>query len=175
MTPKIAVRLAAAFALSPLFVTGALGAAPVPTAVFPFDLIDDSEEGAVSGVRADQTNRLALITAELRRLLVASGRYNVLDMAALATDIANDRPIYRCNGCAEALARELGADLAMVATVQKVSNLILNINVYVRDVKADRIVKQYSVDLRGNTDESWLRGIGYLVKNQLLAEGENNR
>jgi len=28
----------------------------------------------------------------------------------------------------------------------------------------------HSVDIRGNTDESWTRGINYLVKNYVLAD-----
>jgi hypothetical protein len=31
-------------------------------------------------------------------------------------------------------------------------------------------VRVYSVDIRGNTDESWSRGISYLVRNRLLRE-----
>lgn len=140
------------------------------TAVFPFDLIDDSQEGEVNGVRADQTARLALISAELRKLLAESGRYELVDLAPIAADIAKDSPIYKCNGCDDALANKVNADVAMICTVQKVSNLILNINVFVRDVKAGKVVSAYSVDVRGNTDESWLRSIRYLVKNRLLAE-----
>jgi hypothetical protein len=52
--------------------------------------------------------------------------------------------------------------------VQKVSDLILNINVYMADVAAGKLVFVHSVDIRGNTDESWTRGITYLVKNYLL-------
>jgi len=52
--------------------------------------------------------------------------------------------------------------------VQKVSNLILNMNVYIADVKSGRTVLTKSVDLRGNTDESWSRSLRYLVKNSVL-------
>ena len=51
-----------------------------------------------------------------------------------------------------------------VTWVQKVSNLILNINLEIKDVAtgATRLTK--SVDIRGNTDTSWRRGISYLVR-----------
>jgi hypothetical protein len=39
--------------------------------------------------------------------------------------------------------------------VQKVSNLILNINLYMEDVQTGRMEFARSVDIRGNTDESW--------------------
>ena len=67
------------------------------------------------------------------------------------------------------LAGELGADLAMTGVVQKVSNLILNINLYLRDVHTGQLVAAASADMRGNTDESWSRATAYLVRNRLLA------
>jgi hypothetical protein len=53
--------------------------------------------------------------------------------------------------------------------VQKVSNLILNVNIYVRDVATENLVARMSADFRGNTDESWSRAVEYLVRNRLLA------
>ena len=48
--------------------------------------------------------------------------------------------------------------------VQKVSNLINNINL---EVRSESGVTRYrgSVDIRGNTDESWLRGVRRLAEN----------
>jgi hypothetical protein len=51
--------------------------------------------------------------------------------------------------------------------VQKVSNLILNITLVVRDVGTGQVINAGSVDLRGNTDESWSRGLSYLLRNRL--------
>jgi hypothetical protein len=42
----------------------------------------------------------------------------------------------------------VGADLAAWGTVQKVSNLILNINVYMEDAHAKEMVFVKSVDIR---------------------------
>ena len=67
------------------------------------------------------------------------------------------------------LALKLGADLAITGLVQKVSALILNINIFVRDTQTGRLVASMSVDLRGNTDESWSRAMNYLLRNRLLA------
>ena len=52
--------------------------------------------------------------------------------------------------------------------MQKVSNLILNINIYVRNVETGKMVSAASADIRGNTDQSWKRGVSYLVRNRLL-------
>jgi hypothetical protein len=66
-------------------------------------------------------------------------------------------------------SRQLGADLEITGVVQKVSNLILNINIYLRDVHSGQLITAMSADMRGNTDESWLRALAYLVRNRLLA------
>jgi hypothetical protein len=65
--------------------------------------------------------------------------------------------------------RELGADYSIVGWVEKVSNLILNLNIMVRGRKSGRIIAVKSVDMRGHTDESWLRAVDWLVRYDLLA------
>ena len=72
--------------------------------------------------------------------------------------------LYRCDDCAEQVGRLLGADLVMATWVQKVSELILNMNLQVYDVKTQKVVFSKSVDIRGNDDLSWTRGIRFLVR-----------
>jgi hypothetical protein len=69
-----------------------------------------------------------------------------------------------------AAAQRVGANWAAWGTVQKVSNLILNINVYMEDAESGKMKFARSVDIRGNTDESWRRGLDYLLRNYLLRE-----
>ncbi len=146
------------------------GAEPRRVVVFDFELIDTSLEGEVSGTRPDQERRLAMIGDQLRRLLADSGRYLVVDHAPAAARIAEVGYLRACNGCEAAIARELGAELAITGTVQKVSNLILNINLYVRDSTTAARLRAISVDIRGNTDQTWSRGLSYLVRNRLLRD-----
>ena len=139
-------------------------------AVFDFELIDTSLEGEVNGTRADEIERLAMISDLLRQKLEESSRYVVVDERPAAAQIANAGYLYGCNGCEADMARDLGAELAITGTVQKVSNLILNINLYVRDVATKKRLRAMSADIRGNTDQSWSRGLSYLVRNRLLKE-----
>jgi hypothetical protein len=88
--------------------------------------------------------------------------------ADAAAKMATGPEIGACGGCEFDYGDQLGADYAAWMVVQKVSDLILNINVYMADVAAGKLVFVHSVDIRGNTDESWTRGITYLVKNYLL-------
>ena len=52
--------------------------------------------------------------------------------------------------------------------MQKISNLILILNMQVRDTATGDVVSAGTVDIRGNTDESWRRGIDYLLKHRIL-------
>jgi hypothetical protein len=52
-----------------------------------------------------------------------------------------------------------------------VSNLILNMNIYLRDVASGKTVAAMSADMRGNTAESWSRTLDWLIRNRLLAPG----
>ena len=48
--------------------------------------------------------------------------------------------------------------------MQKVSNLILNVNIEIREVATNRVALVKSVDMRGNNDESWIRAVRFLVR-----------
>lgn len=150
-----------------LLLPGAAGAEALKLAVFDFEPIDTSIEGEMSGMRPDEKQRLVLISDQLRRLLIDKG-YAVIDLAPAADAVARSAPLNNCNSCAAIIAKPLGARLALTGTVQKVSNLILNINVSVWDTESEKERYRTSVDIRGNTDESWSRGVSYLVRNRLL-------
>ena len=55
-----------------------------------------------------------------------------------------------------------------MAWVQKVSDQILNINVRISDVETGKALKSGSVDIRGNSDESWERGLKFLLEEQVF-------
>ncbi len=144
-------------------------AAPVRTAIFDIEFRDTSLEGQMNGSNPGEEQRLAMLTNRLREALAESGRYDVVDIAPVR-DAALASNLQNCGGCDRRLASELGAGLAVTGVVQKVSNLILNINIYVRDVKSGKLVEGHSADIRSNTDESWRRGLDWILKNRLLVE-----
>jgi uncharacterized protein DUF2380 len=141
---------------------------PPKVALFDFELLDTSLQGEVEGPRADEQDRLMRTGDQLRKALAESGRFTILDIAPVHA-AAHGSNLQACGGCDLQYAQRLGADLAITGVVQKVSNLILNMNVYVRDVHSGRLMTSMSADLRGNTDESWSRAANYLVRNRLLA------
>jgi uncharacterized protein DUF2380 len=137
-------------------------------AVFDFELIDTSLEGEIRGARPDEQARLGQLGLELRQRLRDSGRFSLVDIAPVASE-ARASNLQACGGCDTHLAKRIGADLAITGTVQKVSNLILNMNIYVRDASSGATVAAMSADMRGNTEESWSRALDYLIRNRLLA------
>jgi hypothetical protein len=145
----------------------ACAAEPPRLAVFDFEMIDSSLEGQMRGKRADERERLMRTGDQVRKELDESGKFRIVDIAPVNA-AAHQANLQACGGCDVKLARELGADLEITGMVQKVSNLILNINVYLRDVHTGKLVAAASVDMRGNTDESWSRATRYLIRERLL-------
>ncbi|MGA2056805.1 MAG: DUF3280 domain-containing protein [Bradyrhizobium sp.] len=143
-------------------------AEPPRLAVFDFEMIDTSLPGQFYGTNADERERLSRVGEQLRKELGESGKFQILDIASVNA-AAHQSNLQACGGCDVKLAKQLDADLEMTGVVQKVSNLILNINVYLRDVHTGRLVTAASVDMRGNTDESWSRATRYLLRERLLA------
>lgn len=139
--------------------------APAKTIVLlDFELIDNGLDHASDEAQAA---RLQAISAALRQEFIDRHLYTVVDSkpaAALIADLGNRFKLYDCNGCDVDIGKALHADRTLTGWVQKVSNLILNINIQVRDVQSGRIVLTRSVDIRGNTDASWLRGVRYLAR-----------
>ena len=136
-------------------------------AVFDFEFIDTSLEGATNGLRADEQVRLGRLSNQLRQRLAESGRFSHVDITPVASE-ARASNLQACGGCDTRLAKRVGAELAITGTVQKVSNLILNMNIYIREVSSGRTVAAMSADMRGNTDESWSRTLDWLIRNRLL-------
>lgn len=147
----------------------ALGEERPRLALFDFELQDVSHEGALNEPRKDETARLDLLSAELRKLIAATDRYEIVDLSAAREEIAGRRPLRTCNGCDIEIAKRLGATQSVLGMVYKVSNLILEIHLYLRDTKTGQVINHMHANIRGNTDESWLRGLRWLIRNRLDA------
>lgn len=156
-------------------VPAAAGAAE-KLAIFPFDMsMPKSEEDffrGVTGPSPAEQSRLSMAQAELQKLLAASGRYEVVDLSPLSAEITAAQPIYECNGCEVDIAGKAKADLLMTALVDKISETHLSLTVAIVDVAQSKLLGNASVLIQGNTDESWMHGVRWLVRNRLLAEGK---
>ena len=126
--------------------------------------LDTSTEGAYNGVREDEVARLALTEAAVRERFVTEG-FTLLDLGPIAEELENTTNPANCYGCELRMAEKLNAGYVLVGVVQKVSNLIISMNLVMRDVATGEVVRGRSVDVRSNTDQSWLRGMNYILKN----------
>jgi hypothetical protein len=151
-----------------LLVLSPAHADPLKVAVFDFELLDTSLQGEVNGPQADEQRRLKDVTDQLRKGLREAGKFVVLDITPVNA-AAHASNLQACGGCDVEYARQLGADLAITGVVQKVSALILNMNIYLRDARTGQLVTAMNADFRGNTDESWSRTASFLLRNRLLA------
>jgi hypothetical protein len=155
-----------AFALAALLAAASPAVAdPVRAAYFGADFIDMS----LDGDDADERRRIGIVDARLVEALAASGRYAFVDVAPVREKAARHESLARCGGCDAPLAADLGAAVSITAAVQKTSNLILHLSVYIRDAGTGALVGGGSADIRGNTDESWTRGIDFIIRRRLLA------
>jgi hypothetical protein len=149
-------------------VAAAAGVQERSAAIFDFELTDTSRDNQLAPHDAEHRARLAQVSDRLRQRLAESGRFAIVDIAPVAK-AARASNLQSCGGCDVRLASQIGADLAITGMVFKVSNLILNMTIFVRDAKTGNDVAVAQADMRGDTDESWTRTLDWLVRNRLLA------
>jgi hypothetical protein len=138
-------------------------------AFFGLTMLDDSLQGRVEGEDPVQTKRLAMLEEIVRDRFVAEG-YDLVDISPVQTDLDRIVNPAKCNGCDTRMATDLGAAFSLVGEVHKVSNLILAMNLQLRDAATGDLVRGGVVDIRSNTDESWQRGMRYILKNRIFRE-----
>ena len=72
-------------------------AEPVKVAVFDFELLDTSLQGAVNGPQPDEQRRLMDVTAQLRKALTQSGNFVLMDIAPVNA-AAHGGNLQNCGG-----------------------------------------------------------------------------
>ena len=158
------MKLLAIALVAVLLPIGYAEAAPAKLMVFDFYLDNTSMQPTT----AAEKTRLTRISTELRDALQKSGDYDI----ARGPDVqsAAVQSLGKCTDEEVAAAKKAGFAFVACPWVQKVSNLILNLNIFIQDLKTGQAVKGGSVDIRGNTDDSWDHGVKYLVKEHVLAK-----
>src|SRR4249919_2619652 len=116
----IALFVAPAIVLAALAAAGTAETAapsPIKMAVFPFELEDFS--AAAAYVPPDDIDReqLRLSTEEARRLIAASGRYQLVDVSAVSEEVAKAGKLRDCDGCEARIAAGVDADQSMIGIV----------------------------------------------------------
>ena len=165
-----------ALILMPAVVLATLSAAraaePVKMAVFPFEL-EDFSAGA-GYVPPDDIDReqLRLSTEEARRLIAASGRYQLVDVSAVNNEAAKDGKLRDCDGCDARIAAGLNADQSMIGIVTRITRMEYAVTYKIRDARSGALVDVKQTDLRMGANVAWSRGARWLIENRLLQQAK---
>ncbi len=138
-----------------------------PVAFLGIHFIDTSTEGDYFSERPDEAQRVVLLEDTVTQKFIDEG-FEFMDLAPVADELDRTTNPSNCYGCDLRMGKKLGATYILHGEVQKVSNLILNMNLVMRDVASGEMVRGMSVDIRSNTDDSWLRGMRYILKNNFF-------
>jgi hypothetical protein len=142
-------------------------AASPETKLVVLDLELSGDQGGPEFATEHQA-RLKLASTKLREDLSRTGRYQLVDSTSAQSTIDEMKSRYLylhdCNGCDLDLGRQLGADLVLVAWVDRVSALILSLTYEIHDVATGQITARKSFGFRGDNDTSWTRAIDYMVR-----------
>ena len=103
-------------------------------AVFDIELQDTSGEQSTPA----QAERIRATTEALRRKLAETGKYEIVDMSANSERISKLGFQRSCVTCFVAIARERGAEVVVFGTVNKVSTLILSMEIKLLSVETGK-------------------------------------
>jgi hypothetical protein len=142
---------------------------PVKIAVFGFELDDKSAGGGIVGPDAVDGENLKLSTEEARRMLVASGRYSIVDASSAAAEVISAGGIQHCNGCDGPLAKRLGADQSMVGVFTRVNRTEFTLQILIRDAQTGAVISNAFTGLRMGANYAWPRGVKWLMDNKILS------
>src|SRR5882757_9828546 len=112
---------------------------PEKLAIFDFELLDTSLEGEMRGPQADEHDRLIRISDQVRRQVMESGKFQLLDVSSLKA-AAEGSNLQACGGCDVQYAQRIGADLVITGVIRKISTLILNLTIFLRDVHTGQLI-----------------------------------
>lgn len=167
--------------LAPVIALAALAAAqaaetvappPIKIAVFPFELEDFSAGAAYVPPDDIDREQLRLSTEEARRLIAASGRYQLVDVGAVNDQAAKAGKLRDCDGCDAKIAAGLDADRSMIGIVTRITRMEYAVTYRIRDARSGALLDVKQTDLRMGANVAWSRGARWLIENRLLAEAK---
>jgi len=111
---------------------------------------------------------LRLATETVRRLLVNSGRYSLVDVSGADAPDVTAHSLHKCDGCDAAIARKLGADQSFVGIVSRITRTDYAVTFKLRDTRTGAPIAVEQTDLCIGANYSWNRGAAWLIKNRVL-------
>lgn len=115
--------------------------------------------------KADRA-RLAKVAKRLTQRFAASPDYDVVVAPEISREIA-DYNLGACGRCELMLGKKAGADFVMVGSVQKLSAMLMNVQVIVYSVADGGAVAAGGGVIHSNTDADWMRAIDRIAGQKL--------
>jgi hypothetical protein len=174
--PKVRLLTCIALMLArPLFAVAAnaedmAAPAPIRIAVFDFELEDRSAGAGIIPPDEHDIRYLAEATEEAKRRLTESGRFAVVGTTGADLAATKQFGLRNCGGCEAAIAKELGAEQAMLGVVGRVSRTEYTMLIRILETAGGTVVSSDFTDLRMGANYSWPRGVKWLMSNRVLAD-----
>ena len=143
---------------------------PIKLAVFPFELEDFSAAAAYIPPDDIDREQLRLSTEEARRLIAASGRYQLIDVGEVKDEAAKAGKLHDCGGCEAKIAATLNADQSMIGIVTRISRTDYAVTYKIRNAHSGELVDVEQTDLRAGANSAWSRGARWLIQRRLLEQ-----
>ncbi|MCH9807887.1 MAG: DUF3280 domain-containing protein [Alphaproteobacteria bacterium] len=159
--------------------TVALAQSAPKAAVLPFEMRIELQMDGMSlyGLppkpkKAEQ-ERLEMARQKLIDMVVSRGAYEVVDLSKYKSEMKRAAPFEYCDGCEVEFGKKAGADVTILGVVQKASEMMINVAVFVRDTNSGKLTKSMAVSVLQNDDAGWSRAVRHLVNNRLAPEVES--
>ncbi|HBK05870.1 MAG TPA: hypothetical protein DDZ81_08380 [Acetobacteraceae bacterium] len=146
---------------------------PIRLAVFPIELEDFSAAAAYAPPDDVDREQLRLSTEEARRLIAASGRYQLVDVGATNDEAAKAGKLHDCGGCEARIAAGLDADQSMIGIVTRISRTEYTVTYKIRDARSGATLDAGQTDLRMGANVAWSRGVRWLIQRRLLERAQD--
>jgi len=142
--------------------------APIPLAIFDFELEDFSAGASSAGIAPADATHLENVTTTVRQLFAQSERYKLIDIGSADATAVKAHTLRDCNGCDADIALKLGAEQSLVGVVSRISRTEYVVKFQLRDARTGIVVATGDSGLQMGADYSWSRGAVRMFKNQLL-------
>jgi hypothetical protein len=142
--------------------------APIPLAIFDFELEDFSAGASPAGTAPADAAQLAKVTTTVRQLFTESERYRLIDVSGADATAVRAHTLRDCNGCDADIALKLGAQQSLVGVVSRISRTEYVVKFQVRDARTGAVIATGDSGLQMGADYSWNRGAARLFKERLL-------
>ena len=164
------MRLSALFFIACMLLPALPVSAAEPESVVVLDtevIIDNKPRNAPD--RPGELERGRYMTAHLRKAFELSDAYKLVELdkaGDLVQELKDSRKyLHKCEPCARRIGQALDVDYVATSWVQVVSNLIINLNLVLRDGQTGKVIKTSFNDIRGNNNSTWRGGTNFNLEN----------